>query len=78
MDINEIRRRLDHVKSLEDSDLNDGIHSIDLLVIKGREEKSLYRDFIKFVAQNGQDPLSSMAIEVLKIEELDLPWHPLR
>lgn len=70
MNINEIQQRLHHIKSLEDFEPSNGIHRMDLLVVKGREEINLYRDFIKFVAQvSSQESLSSAAMEILKVRE---------
>lgn len=65
MDINEIQKRLTHIQSISGCD--DEAHSA---------EDRLYLDFVQFVAQSGQEPLSSMATEVLKTKDMDFDrWY---
>lgn len=67
MDINEIQERLAHIQSFSECDADDDAHSA---------EDRLYLDFVQFVAQSGQEPLSSMATEVLKTKDMDFDrWY---
>jgi hypothetical protein len=65
MNLQDIQKRLQHVKELSWDDESAHI-----------EEKMLLLDFVVHIRNSGVEPFSSLAAEVLKVEDIDFcRWY---